>query len=205
MKRKFLTALLMAGLVMIDIFQVAVVAKADVICEPYDDNYYEQYREEYVYNGRNYFANGEQGRISGYNNQYDWAYVWSYPRAEDFMRMNMDSPVTSEISTSMTYADEDGLTWNYLNCYMGYRNGWICVDKPQEENLPVREIKYENIVETEIAEHSNGVISDQNEQNLWQTFVDLRFEIKVIIGLVLAIIVATIILMKIMWNNREDD
>ncbi|MGN0298631.1 MAG: hypothetical protein ACI4C1_05530 [Lachnospiraceae bacterium] len=40
--------------------------------------------------------------------------------------------------------------------------------------------------------------------SLWQQFQDLQFEIKVLIGLVAAIIVCSIILIKIIMDNREE-
>lgn len=38
------------------------------------------------------------------------------------------------------FVDEVGLTWGFVNYMYGYRNGWFCLDEPDRENFPVREI-----------------------------------------------------------------
>lgn len=41
---------------------------------------------------------------------------------------------------SSIFIDEDGRTWGFINYMYGYRNGWFCLDEPDGENFPVREV-----------------------------------------------------------------
>lgn len=38
------------------------------------------------------------------------------------------------------FVDEDGRTWGFINYMYGYRNAWFCLDEPDGENFPVREV-----------------------------------------------------------------
>ena len=42
-----------------------------------------------------------------------------------------------------TFTDEEGHQWGNVGYYMGNRDFWVCVDEPQNPNLPVREINEE--------------------------------------------------------------
>lgn len=38
------------------------------------------------------------------------------------------------------FVDEDGRTWGFISYMYGYRNAWFCLDEPDGENFPVREV-----------------------------------------------------------------
>lgn len=38
------------------------------------------------------------------------------------------------------FVDEDGRTWGFINYMYGYRNAWFCLDAPDGEDFPVREV-----------------------------------------------------------------
>jgi len=38
------------------------------------------------------------------------------------------------------FVDEDGLTWGYVNYMYGHVNAWFCLDEPDGENFPIREV-----------------------------------------------------------------
>lgn len=38
------------------------------------------------------------------------------------------------------FADENGLTWAYVGYLYGHVDGWFCIDEPDGENFPLREV-----------------------------------------------------------------
>lgn len=43
------------------------------------------------------------------------------------------------------FVDEDGRTWGFVSYMYGYRNAWFCLDEPDGENFPIREVSTANL------------------------------------------------------------
>jgi len=60
----------------------------------------------------------------------------SWGRLSDFFNA-VDSAECPIISV---FVDENGLTWGYIQFWMGHRESWFCLDDPFGESFPVREV-----------------------------------------------------------------
>lgn len=68
-------------------------------------------------------------------------YRWDYPGSEDAYPMEIQED--SAIQYDSLFKDEEGNRWGNVGYYMGNRDFWVYLDKPQDPNLPIREIHRE--------------------------------------------------------------
>ena len=66
--------------------------------------------------------------------------LWDYPGGKSspnklLSYLNDEPPMYDYL-----YTDPDGNRWTYIGYYYGYRNVWVCIDAPEEEQI---EIHYE--------------------------------------------------------------
>lgn len=64
------------------------------------------------------------------------AFIWYYPGAP------ASGSVLEELdclSVELCYTDTDGRLWGWVGAYCGWRDIWLCLSDPDEENLPVVE------------------------------------------------------------------
>ena len=81
----------------------------------------------------------------------DVIYGWEYPGAERKFKLKVEEDT---FDYSSMFTDEEGHQWGNVGYYRGDRDFWVCIDEPQNPDLPVREI---NNNMTEPPEKINGV------------------------------------------------
>ena len=97
-------------------------------------------------------------RIKPYNGEFadfdadiDVINFYDYPGAPEihtaFKTENQESALENLTGSYDNYSyigkifvDEDGRTWGFLNYMYGIRNVWFCLDEPDGEDFPVREV-----------------------------------------------------------------
>ncbi len=67
----------------------------------------------------------------------DVIYGWEYPGAESKFKLKVEEDT---FDYSSMFTDEEGHQWGNVGYYMGNRDFWVCIDEPQNPELPVREI-----------------------------------------------------------------
>ena len=97
---------------------------------------------ELPYDGKEFFAEYES-EIQPYAVELDpetarEASVWEYPYSGQYK--GRISEVTLNAKISYLYTGEDGLNWGYTD-YGGGIRGWICLDHPQGDGLPVADMQ----------------------------------------------------------------
>ena len=50
---------------------------------------------------------------------------------------------------SSVFTDEEGHAWGYITYWQGNRNTWFCLDEPDGENFPVREVSKVELISVE--------------------------------------------------------
>ena len=70
----------------------------------------------------------------------DVIYGWTYPGSETKYKIEV---MEDTFDYGSTFTDEEGHQWGNVGYDMGNRDFWVCVDEPQNPNLPVREINEE--------------------------------------------------------------
>ena len=138
------------------------VPMADLVLIYDNISFQEEYRDQItIYNGE--FAN--------FSGEIDHINFYSYPGApelnhsldltkapealEHFMGIGGEKSYISSI-----FVDENGLTWGYIAYWRGTRNVWFCLDEPDGEDFPVREVtKVELIPAPEKAEDAEPPVS----------------------------------------------
>ena len=56
---------------------------------------------------------------------------YAYPGSPDHYPMDQIGPLTAD----ELYVDEAGRTWGFVSYYYGWRNMWVCLDDPENEDL----------------------------------------------------------------------
>ena len=91
------------------------------------------------------------GEFADFSGEIDHINFYSYPGAPEinhdidltqapealdhFMGANGEKSYISSV-----FVDENGLTWGYINYWRGTRNVWFCLDEPDGDSFPVREV-----------------------------------------------------------------
>lgn len=101
-------------------------------------------------------------RITDYNGEFadydgDDAVVnfFEYPGAESVKtHFNMSDDIRANLTGSTEgwsyihsiFVDENGLTWGFVGYMYGRLNGWFCLDDPDGETFPVRQVGTETLI-----------------------------------------------------------
>lgn len=102
-------------------------------------------------------------RIRPYNGEFadyagDAAEVnfYSYPGAERIEQTwetagdwhvldNLTGTAENDSYISQVFTDEDGRTWGYVSYMYGHLDAWFCLDEPDGEDFPVREVSAQEL------------------------------------------------------------
>lgn len=106
------------------------------------------FAEEYAEQIKDY-----NGEFADYDGDARFFYFFPYPGApESNERFDVSNRFSMDVVGNLTgasgnssyirsiFVDEDGRTWGFINYMYGYRNGWFCLDEPDRENFPIREV-----------------------------------------------------------------
>jgi len=93
-----------------------------------------------------------------------------------------------------SYVGDGGRTWAYGAYNRGIRNYWVCLTDPENENLPVTDIKYDDVVQK--AKVPSDVVNSMGKDDV---------AIKELIPIMLAIlgcVAVTAVLIRVFWKKK---
>lgn len=100
----------------------------DYMYPVYDSqSFYEEYKEKITSKG-GVVPNVTKG---------DVIYGWKYPGSETKFKIEI---MEDSFDYGSEFTDEEGMHWGNVGYYMGNKDFWVCIDEPENPDLPVREI-----------------------------------------------------------------
>ncbi len=88
-----------------------------------------------VYDGLAFMREHEVEAVERIPGDFKEVQFYTYPHSGESTKV-IEDPQYMLISSSFSakYVDDAGLTWGYINYYMG-QSGWVCTDDPTNENF----------------------------------------------------------------------
>lgn len=112
--------------------------------------------------------------------------VYEYPGGRYIDKLTVDSIINFD----KTYYDDEGRLWGYCGYYYGWREIWVCVSEPFNEELLVKEIVYENVIwPVEIPDLSKEKSNDN-------TFI-------LVGAFVIGVVCITVIFIHVLYKNKK--
>ncbi|MDO4543044.1 MAG: hypothetical protein Q4C01_00710 [Clostridia bacterium] len=140
-----------------------------------------------LYNGVDFLADYKDSFTAYANEAYDFssgtALYYTYPNSGEYY----EGPVSNDISFTEIYTDEWGNNWGYVGYYM-LNEGWLCLNDPENAELPVKTIEAEQDIRPE-----NAALPDAQPNTL--LFVCC------IVG---AVVLASAVLMLIFFRKKSN-
>ncbi len=102
---------------------------------------------------------------------------WSYPGSVncDEMPINVESAYPS-----YSFTDEQGLKWLFFGYVNGIRNFWICIDDPENDKLPVRDVGGPNMFEA--VEPTQDQIREAAKEDIGSNMLGSRKGITIVVA-----------------------
>ncbi|MCR5585293.1 MAG: hypothetical protein K6F63_07670 [Lachnospiraceae bacterium] len=102
---------------------------------------------------------------------------WRYPGAETFEEMPID---VENAYASYRFTDEQGLNWLFFGYVNGIRNFWICIDDPENDKLPVREVNRPEMYE--VLEPTQEQIREAAKEDIGSNTLGSRKGITIVVA-----------------------
>lgn len=64
--------------------------------------------------------------------------IWSFPNSGESLS-TLDE-IDENLLIDQVYTDLEGLRWGHISYYYGWKNVWVCLDKPTDESLGARDV-----------------------------------------------------------------
>lgn len=143
------------------------------------------------------FEEDHQGEFYQYKGDYDEikkegaAVAWPWP-GSDAPLWTVESLDTTNFRVSHAYKDDMGREWGFVTYLYGSRNIWVCLSDPLNQDIPV----FNPAPEPRIW------VSDTSHSDVGKLESDLSVPVVIII-LVMALVVGTVVLIKVFWKPNQ--